>query len=214
LLACTAVPAPPRSQLPSAARARGRVYRCGLEDSRVVCSAGAQPVVLALPFTPRALAARARGGAYVLGDDGRLARVSARGALSGLAETPLTSLATSRDFVCGLDTAGHVLCARDSAQDRVCDSADMVTFRALAAQPVRALTGDVTHDVFCLLDHAGRSACRSARAACARSCLAFPVCGRPRCIDPCPAASERGPAGLAGLDLFSSASALPATWME
>jgi hypothetical protein len=215
LLSCLAACAP--KAVGPAPRARATLpvntWRCALRpSSRVTCLADLRPAFeLALPFAALTVAARARGGAYALGEGGLLARISAAGVITGMIETPLRSLIVAHDFVCGLDDANFAWCARDAPSDRVCAQADMLPFVQASAEPVVALRDAREGDALCALDDHGVRHCVPARATCDRACLAFPVCDRPRCVDPCAAYALQRRSSPSGLFFLSSSTPALAT---
>jgi hypothetical protein len=143
--------------------------------------------VVALPFEVSGVVQRRAGGAYALGAVGELARVDGQGRLTGLFQTPLTSLVVTEDYVCGAEISGRVLCARDHHHDRTCSAAALAPLRevGLPHWPDARLISARGGSALCLA-RAGASVCVSGAARCERVCLAFPACGPLRCVDPCP----------------------------
>lgn len=152
---------------------------------RVACKARL-PREVSLPFHVQQLAQRRHGGAYVLGRSGELARVDAAGRLSGVFQTPLSSLVVTQDYVCGAEPSGRVLCARDHHHDLSCSAVDLAPWHevGLPHWPGAQLISTRTGDTLCLRRE-GAQACVSGTTRCERSCLAFPACAPLRCLDPC-----------------------------
>jgi hypothetical protein len=129
---------------------------------------------------------------YALNDSGQLARVDRRGHLTGVFATQLTSLAVTRDFVCGRERSGRVVCARDSHHDATCPSAALAAFRSVALLPDQGATliSRGGGRQLCLARAGKALLCIPGDATCNRPCLAFPACAPPRCVDPCPAGRD------------------------
>lgn len=142
---------------------------------------------VALPFDVQQLAPRRSGGAYVLGPSGELARVDAAGRLTGVFQTPLSSLAVTHDYVCGAEPSGRVMCARDHHHDLSCSAAELAPWleMELPHWPGAQLISTRTGDALCLRRD-GAQVCVPGTTPCERSCLAFPACAPLRCLDPCP----------------------------
>jgi hypothetical protein len=161
--------------------------RAGTEGALRCALAGQRERLVDLPFAVHSVAPRAAGGAYALGAEGVLVRIGAHGNVTGAFETELVALATTEDYVCGIDVRGDVLCARDHHHDRACPGVPLPDWepRIALSQPARLLRSAKAGGSLCVTDAGGEERCASGLARCERICLSYPSCSPLRCVDPC-----------------------------